>query len=77
MVPGSHVVRKLGQVMYEVEVGRDGGTGHRNQLRKRLAPVRLSTEESIPLDIPLVTFNLPVVSTQEEAQRQVDLPSRM
>ena len=61
--------------MYEVEVGADRWTRHRNQLRKRLTPERPSTEVKIPLDVLLDTFNLPAVPTHEETQK-VDLRSR-
>ncbi|CAH8452171.1 unnamed protein product [Schistosoma rodhaini] len=71
----ARVVRRMGEVMYEVEVGTDRWTRHRNQLRKRLTPERPSTEVKIPLDVLLDTFNLPAVPTHEEDQK-VDLRSR-
>ncbi|CAH8528184.1 unnamed protein product [Schistosoma rodhaini] len=71
----ARVVRRVGEVMYEVEVGADRWTRHRNQLRKRLTPERPSTEVKIPLDVLLDTFNLPAVPTHEETQK-VDLRSR-
>ncbi|VDP03759.1 unnamed protein product, partial [Schistosoma mattheei] len=68
----AHVVGRLGQVMYEVKVGRDTWTRHRNQLRKRIASDRPSKGENLRLDIMLDTFNLPPAPPREEAQQQAE-----
>ncbi|CAH8590438.1 unnamed protein product [Schistosoma margrebowiei] len=67
----ARVIGRLGQVMYEVKVGRDTWTRHRNQLRKRIAPDHPSNAVNLPLDILLDTFNLPAAPPQE-AQQQAD-----
>ncbi|CAH8585253.1 unnamed protein product [Schistosoma margrebowiei] len=67
----ARVIGRLGQVMYEVKVGRDTWTRHRNQLRKRIAPDHPSNGVNLPLDILLDTFNLPAAPSQE-AQQQAD-----
>lgn len=61
----ARVVGTLGQVMYEVKVGRDTWTRQRNQLRKRIALDRSSKGVNLHLDILLNTFNLPVAPPQE------------
>ncbi|CAH8633242.1 unnamed protein product [Schistosoma bovis] len=72
----ARVVKRVGRVMYEVEVGSDRWQRHRNQLRKRLAPDRLSTESNIPLDILLDTFNLPATPPPEKPQQQTETRPR-
>ncbi|VDP35107.1 unnamed protein product [Schistosoma curassoni] len=72
----ARVVRRVGRVMYEVEVGSDRWQRHRNQLRKRLAPDRPSTESNIPLDILLDTFNLPATPPKEKPQQQAETRPR-
>ncbi|CAH8287843.1 unnamed protein product [Schistosoma intercalatum] len=72
----ARVVKRVGRVMYEVEVGSDRWQRHRNQLRKRLAPDRPSTESNIPLDILLDTFNLPATPPQEKPQQQTETRPR-
>ncbi|CAH8596854.1 unnamed protein product [Schistosoma turkestanicum] len=72
----ARVVRRVGRVMYEVEVGGDKWSRHRNQIRRRLAPDRPSRAESLPLDILLDTFNLPRAPPREETQQQAVLRSR-
>lgn len=64
-----HVVRRLGQAMYEVAVGRDKWTRHQNQLRKRLFPDHPSRSRNLPLEVLLDTFNLPAVPTEEVLQQ--------
>ncbi|CAH8575264.1 unnamed protein product [Schistosoma guineensis] len=71
----ARVVGRLGQVMYNVKVGRDTWTRHRNQLRKRIAP-DISTGLNLPLDILLDTFNLPATLSQEKPQQQAETRPR-
>ncbi|CAH8666328.1 unnamed protein product [Schistosoma bovis] len=72
----ARVVGRLGQVMYNVKVGRDTWTRHRNQLRKRIAPDHPSTGLNLPLDILLDTFNLPATLPQEKPQQQSETRPR-
>ncbi|CAH8561864.1 unnamed protein product [Schistosoma margrebowiei] len=72
----ARVVGRLGQVMYEVKVGRDTWTRHRNQLRKRIAPDHPSNAVNLPFDILLDTFNLPAAPPQEARQQADPRPRR-
>lgn len=64
------VVQRKGDVMYDVQIGTDIWTRHRNQIRPRLAEgeVSASATTNLPLDVLLDTFQMPVEQGSSSVQ---------
>ncbi|GAA57821.1 gap-Pol polyprotein [Clonorchis sinensis] len=60
-----HVLRKRGSVMYDVSVGPDIWTRHKNQLRPRHLSEPPPSHSSLPFDILLDTFELKAATPDE------------
>lgn len=54
-----HILRKNGNVMFDVAVGNETWSRHKNQLRPRSDSEKCSAESKIPLELLLDTFQIP------------------